>query len=372
MRTNVIVPAPRHRVLPRTKIIGRVARVCRLIVVAVLVTSALAAGSAAGAEEALRACATTPDLGSLVRAVGGDRVDVTVFTKPTEDPHFTAARPSFVKALNECGVLVVNGLDLEIGWVSLLLRDARNPDVLPGAPGHVDASAAITPMDIPAGPIDRSMGDVHPRGNPHYLLDPLNGVRVARLLRDRLGALRPDAKAFVDERTTAFERRVGTALVGDALAAKYDVAKLMVLAEHDRLDAFLREQGDDGKLAGWLGAMAPYRGVKAVDDHPIWAYFARRFGLDVIGHLEPKPGLPPTTRHLEELIGRMREEKVPLVLASAYYDPRHAEFAARSSGATVVRLANLVGARPGTDDYVAMIDYDVREVVAALRGARAP
>ena len=317
----------------------------------------------------LRVCATIPDLGAIVRAVGGDAVAVTVFAKGTEDPHFIEAKPSFVKELAGAELLVVAGLDLEVGWLPPLLDGARNPAVLPGSPGHLDASAVIVPLDRPSGPVDRSMGDVHPFGNPHYLLDPVNGIRVATLVRDRLTQLRPETRDTFARGYETFRRRVGAALVGDALATKYDVEKLAVLADHGDLDRFLESQGDASKLDGWLARLRDVRGTKAVDDHPIWAYFARRFGLDVVGHMEPKPGIPPTTRQLATLVERMQRDGVRLILASAYYDPRHARFLASETGARIASLANQVGARPGTDDYVAMIAYDVNEIRSALGGS---
>jgi ABC-type Zn uptake system ZnuABC Zn-binding protein ZnuA len=319
----------------------------------------------------LRVVATTPDLGSLARAVGGDQVSVTVLAKPTEDPHFVEAKPSFVKALSDADLYVSNGLDLEIGYAPVLLQGARNSRVLPGAPGSVDASMAITPVDVPVVPVDRSMGDVHPFGNPHYLLDPLNGLKVAALLRDALSALRPAGQATFAANHAALKARIDTGLVGAPLARKYDAEKLATLFEYGKLTSFLDSQGDAAQLGGWLGALAAHFGTKAVDDHPIWAYFARRFGLQIVGHMEPKPGVPPTTKHLQELIGLMRADKVPIILAAAYYDPRHADFVAAATGARVARMANQVGARPGADDYVAMMAYNVNQVVAALRGAAA-
>lgn len=321
----------------------------------------------ARADEPLPVCATVPELGSLVRTIGGDRVAVEVFTKPTEDPHFTPARPSLVKSLNACQLLVQVGMDLELGWLPLLLKNARNAAVLPGAPGFLDASTAITPIDVPSGPVDRSMGDVHPYGNPHYLLDPLNGVRVAAAIHERLAALRPADRALFDERLAAFRKAVATGLVGATLAGKYDVEKLALLAEHGKLVEFLRSQGEEKDLGGWLGAVAPSFGAKVIDDHPMWPYFARRFGLVVADHLEPKPGVPPTTKHLADVVALVKSERVRIVLASAYYDPRHARFVADETGAKVLEMANQAGARPGTDDYLAFIDYDVRQVAEGLR-----
>jgi ABC-type Zn uptake system ZnuABC Zn-binding protein ZnuA len=260
------------------------------------------------------------------------------------------------------------GLDAEIGWAPVLLQQARNAQVLPGAPGYVDASSVITPLDIPTGPVDRSMGDVHPFGNPHYLLDPLQGLKVARLIRDKLMALQPESSAAFETRYSAFRQRLGTALMGPALPQKYDVDKLLLLLEHDRLTAFLRAQGEEGLLGGWLGRMAPYAGTKAVSDHKTWPYFAQRFGLTLVGFLEPLPGVPPSTGHLRELIQMMQAQGVKLILASAYYDPRHAQFVAHNTQAKVVPLANQVGARAGTDDYLGMVEYNIRQLVTALQG----
>jgi ABC-type Zn uptake system ZnuABC Zn-binding protein ZnuA len=317
----------------------------------------------------LHVVATVPELGSLAREVGGDRVAVTVFAKGTEDPHFIEAKPSFIKILSQADVYIQIGMDMEIGWAPTLLQQARNANVVPGAPGHVDASTVIEPLEVPTGPVDRSMGDIHAFGNPHFLLDPVQGLRVARLMRDRLSAIRPEHAAYFETRYTAFRQRLGTALVGEALARKYDVEKLALLSEHGRLRAFLQTQGEEALLGGWLGRMTPYEGAKAVADHNIWSYFARRFRVNVIGFMEPKPGVPPSTQHLQALIKTMRAEGVRLILASAYYDPRHARFLAQNTGARVVEMANQVGARAGADNYLHMVDYNVRQFLTALGGA---
>lgn len=336
---------------------------CPLALLALLVLAPIPAT----ALEPLKVVATVPTLGALVREIGGPLVSVTVLAKPTEDPHFVEAKPSSVKALSEADLYVQVGLQLEIGYAPVLLTGARNPNILAGQKGYVDASVAITPLDAPTTAIDRSMGDVHPAGSPHYLLDPINGLKVAALLRDALSALRPaDAAAFAAN-YDAFRQRLDADLVGPALAKKYDAEKLATLFEYGKLLPFLEQQGAAAELGGWLGALAPYRGVRAVDDHPTWTYFARRFGIEIVGHLEPQPGVPPTTRHLQEIVDLIKTEHVPLLLAAAYYDPRHADFVARQTGATVVRMANQVGARPGTGDYLAMVSHNVAQLAAALR-----
>lgn len=315
----------------------------------------------------LKICATVPELGAIAREVGGDHLQVTVIAKPTEDPHFTPARPSQIKAVSECDMFVRMGLELEAGWEGQLLNNSRNTKVVPGGQGFVDASTAIVPMEVPVIPIDRSMGDIHGQGNPHYLSDPVNGLRVARLLRDKIVQFRQAERATFDGRLADFERRVGVALVGETLARKYEAEKLATLAEYGKLGAFLKEQGEYEQLGGWLKRTEPFYGTKVIDDHPMWPYFARRFGLVVVGHLEPRPGFPPTTKHLGDLVTLMKNERVPLVLASAYYDPRHARFIAEATGAKVLEMANQAGARPGTEAYLDYVDYNVRQVTDALR-----
>lgn len=344
-------------------------RMATKYVLAVLgVAAGLAAGGVAQAQ-LLRVCATVPELGSLAEEVGGDRVAVTVFTKGTESPHYTVPKPSFIKALSTCHAYVQTGMELEAGWASGLLQNARNAAILPGAPGYIDASAAVDPMQVPTGPVDRAQGDIHPSGNPHYLLDPMNGLRVAGLLRDRLTVLRPEDREHFAARYADFRRRLGVALVGAALFERYDFEKLATLARHRRLNAFLDRQGQADLIGGWLGVMRPHVGAKLVADHNVWPYFATLFGLDVIGFLEPLPGIPPTTKHLGVIVGRMRVEQVRALLTVAYYDPRYAQFVSEETGAAVVQMANQAGARPGTADYLAMVDYNVTRLAAVLGGA---
>lgn len=337
------------------------------LLIGISITAVLTAAAlpSAAADGPLRVFATIPDLGNLAQQVGGDEVSVFVMGKGREDAHFLEAKPSFIKQLNEADVYVQNGLELEVGYAPLLLQSARNEKVLPGNPGFIDASVAITPLEVPTTTVDRSMGDVHPLGNPHYLLDPVNGLKVARLLADRFAKLRPEKAAGFQARFEDFKRRLGAALFGAELAGKYDVEKLAALADLGKLAGFLQQQGE--APGGWMGTLAPDRGTKYIDDHNIWVYFARRFGLENDGHMEPKPGLPPTTSHLQSLIERMKLDHVPLIIASPYYDPRHAQFVAEATGAHIVYLSHLVGGRDGTDDYIAMIGYDVDQVAGALK-----
>jgi len=338
-------------------------------VLAVALAAALAAGAGPrGAQDGpLHVCATTSDLGDLVRQIGGEQVRVTVFCKGGEDPHFLEARPSLVKDLSQADLHVQVGLELEVGWAPVLLRQARNAAVATGGPGFLDASTAITPLWDFEGQGDRSMGDVHALGNPHYLLDPICGLKVAMLIRDRLCTLKPAHRPLFERNFQAFRAKLGEALVGVDLARRFDVEKLAELDEHGRLEEFLQRLAREDKLGGWLGLLAPLRGTKVVADHAMWKYFARRFHLNVIDHLEPKPGLAPTIRHLGQVVEKMKAGHVRVILSAAYFPARHAEFVARKSGARVAAMAHQTQSREGCETYLAMIDHNVRQIVAAAK-----
>jgi zinc/manganese transport system substrate-binding protein len=319
----------------------------------VLLALALVAPAAA---EPLRVVATLPDLGSLAETVGGPEVEVSVLVKGPQDAHFLEPKPSFVRALHEADLLVLNGMDLEAGWVPPLLQSARNPKLLPGGAGHLDASRAIVPIEVPGSPLNRSMGDVHAQGNPHYLTDPVNGLRVAALLRDRLAQQRPDAAAGLAQRYRVFAAELAERLVGPEAAAGRDPEEVVRAVEAGTAEA----------RGGWLGALRGAAGKPAVEDHKLWEYLARRFGLVPVATLEPLPGVAPTTRHLGAVVETMKRDGVGLILASVYFDPRHASWVAERTGARIVPLAHQVGSREGADDYLSTVDYNVRALAEAL------
>lgn len=310
----------------------------------------------------LRVAATTPDLASLVERVGGDEVALTSFVRGGQDPHFIEARPSFIRDLSRADLFVHVGLQLESGWAPTLLRNARNPRIQPGAEGNLDASAVVPRLGVPSGVVDRSMGDVHAGGNPHYLTDPVNGMRVARAVRDRLAALRPEAAAGFAERTRVFEEELARRLVGTEAVSRHGAPALVSALLEDRLEGLLGE----APAGGWLGVMHPHRGRPVVADHDLWPYFAKRFGIEVIAFLEPLPGITPTTRHLSEVAEQIRQRGVRAILSASYFHPRYAEKLAAATGARVVPMANQVGARPGVDDYLQMLDWNVRKLADAL------
>lgn len=324
--------------------------------------------AAALAPAPLRICATTTDLAALCRAVGGPDVEITAFTAGPEDPHFATARPSMIQKLNRADLLVSVGRELEIGWLPLLVTGARNPAVADGGAGRLVAADCVRALGVPTGPVDRSQGDVHQGGNPHFLTDPLCGLQVAAALVAKLTALRPDGGARFAQGLAALRRALAEALVGPTVAARYghDAEKLLLLCGAGTLESLLREQGDLADLGGWAALLAPHRGALVVADHDLWPYFAERFGLRVIGFLEPAPGIAPTTAHLQTVVAEMRQQKVRVILSVPYFAVQHAEFVAAATGARIAAMAHQPGGRGGDPDYVTSIDANVRAVATAL------
>jgi len=342
----------------------------KTLVLTVLVGLPLVAQDQASAAKALHAVvAATTDLAALCRAIGGEHVQVTTFLPGPQDPHYLDPRPSMLYAMQKAELLVFTGRELESGWLPVLIQNGRNPGTQPGQIGSLDASRCVRALGVPTVGVDRSAGDIHMAGNPHYLLDPLCGLQVAMLLRDRMGALWPAEKAAFDANFTALQRRLAEAMVGPELAKtyEYEAEKLALAYGNGTLLDVLKEQGDLDKLRGWFGTMAPLRGSPIVVDHDLWPYFAERFGLTVFGFLEPKPGMTPSTAHLEQLAERMRAGNVGVLLASPYFPIQYAEVLQKKLPVRIAAMAHQPGAREGTDDYVAFVDHNVRAVALALR-----
>lgn len=330
-----------------------------------LLIAAIAACCAAA--EPVRVVAAVPEIGAILRAVGGEAVQVAVLARPHEDPHRVEARPSFVVDLARAELLVATGNELEIGWLPPLVAQARNPRLRAEAGGFLEAASLVqSPIGVPPAPVDRSAGDVHAHGNPHVLLDPGVGLLLAEALAERLAVLRPEAAAGIEQRLDAFRLRLGGALFGEAVAARLDPRKLVLLDDHGRLEGFLAQQGLSGEVGGWWGRLRAQRGAAIACDHDLYPYFARRFGLRVAVLLEPKPGVPPSTRHLAAVAARMKDEGIRAVLATPYFDRKAIELVARASGARIADMAHQAGVRPGTDDYTAWIGANVEAVAAAL------
>ena len=295
---------------------------------ATLVLVATAAISSAASAQ-VRVVATTPDLASVAREIGGDKVTVVALAKPTEDPHYVDAKPSHIVTLNRADALIEGGAELELGWLPPLLENSRNSKISAGAPGRIVASDGVKMLEIPTS-FDRSKGDVHSLGNPHFMIDPVTVRIIARNIADHFGQIDPKNAATYNGDLTRFN------------------AKL------------------DAKYADWQKELAPYRGARIVTYHKDFVYFAERFGLTIVDELEPKPGIAPSPAHLAQVIGKMKATNAKVILVQPFQNRKTAETVARQTGATVLDVPQQPGAAPNTTTYFDMMDNLVHTLAGGL------
>jgi zinc/manganese transport system substrate-binding protein len=280
----------------------------------------------------VRVVTSLEDLASIAAAVGGDRVTTFALAKGYQDPHFVDAKPSFILQLSRADLLIVAGLELEIGYLPPLVDQSRNQAIHAGSPGYLDASIGCDILQRPTTQVTRAMGDVHPYGNPHYWTDPDNGRVIARAIAAKLAELDPAGAATYAANLAAF----------------------------------------DGKLAAkekeWAAKMAPYAGSKIVTFHDSWPNFAKHFKLDIVGHVEPKPGIPPSPTHTLEIINLVLADKVPVIIVEPYFDLKTPKFIAEKTGAALLVFYPSVGGAPEIKDYVSLFDRDIDAFVAAVKG----
>jgi ABC-type Zn uptake system ZnuABC Zn-binding protein ZnuA len=293
-------------------------------------------GAARSSAASVNVITSTEDLAALTREVGGDRVKVETIGRGYQDPHFVEAKPSFILKLHSADLLVLVGRELEIGWLPPLVQQSRNSRIQIGAEGYLDASLTARILEIPTGQITRAMGDVHPLGNPHYWLDPENGRRIALAIEKKLAQLDPGNAAYFAARYADFDKR---------------------LTEAERR---------------WEALMAPYKGLKIVTYHNSWPNFAERFGLNVVGYVEPRPGIPPSPSHTFELIQQMKRDNVRIVLVEPYFDLKTPNSVGRETGAKVLVMSPSVGGVKEVSDYFKLFDYNLALLVSAIKetGAR--
>jgi zinc/manganese transport system substrate-binding protein len=284
----------------------------------------------------LNVVASLPDFGAIAQEIGGDKVKVTSIARGTEDPHFVDARPSFIRILNQADVLLEGGAEMEIGWLPTLINNARNNKILGDAPGHVILSRGVRLLEVPTAPLDRSMGDTHPHGNPHFWLDPLNGKIMASSITETLSKLDPPNAAYYQANLQGFNERI------------------------------------DKKLVEWTKALEPYRGTKVVTYHKSLTYFLDRFGFELVGTIEPKPGIEPSPSYINGLIPRLKAAGAKLLLVEPYRPRRTPAYVAQGTGAKLVLLPAAVNGHEQARDYVSLLDYDVASIVAAMREANTP
>ena len=296
-----------------------------------MLTALMLAPGVARAQGKLNVMTTTEDLASIAREIAGDHATVESISRGYQDPHFVEAKPSFILKLQKADVLVLVGRELEIGWLPPLIQQSRNSKIQVGAAGYLDASLQASILEVPTTQVTRALGDVHPLGNPHYWMDPENGKRVGKEIADKLSELRPGDKAFFQQRLTDFTTRL------------------------------------DAAEKRWLGLMAPYKGTKVVTYHRSFPNFAERFGLDIVGFVEPKPGIPPSPQHTLDLINEMKRTNVKIVLVEPYFDLKTPNAIGRDTGAQVLVMPPSVGGVKEITDYFTLFDYDIKLFVDAIR-----
>ena len=314
----------------------------------------------------LRVVTTTTDLKSITEAVGGDRVTVSSIATGTENPHFVQAKPSFMMLARKADLWIRVGMELEIGYERLIIDGSRNAKIRVGTRGHLDASEDVLRLEVPKTRVTRAMGDVHPEGNPHYWLDPLNARIVAAAIAARLSELAPADRKTFETNLAAFKTAIDQRMFGAALVEKVGGAKLWAMTIKGTLSAYLAEKKLAGQLGGWSARMRPYRGGKIITHHRSWSYMAHRFGLRVVAELEPKPGIPPSGSHLARVMKRAKAEKARVILLEPAYSRKAADLVARRTGATVVVCPISVGGRKGAGDYLTLIDLIVNSVSKAM------
>ena len=296
-----------------------------------MLTALLLSAVAARAQGKLTIVTTTEDLASIAREVAGDHATVESISRGYQDPHFVEAKPSFILKLQKADVLVLVGRELEIGWLPPLIQQSRNSKIQVGAAGYLDASLQATILEVPTAQVTRAMGDVHPLGNPHYWMDPENGKRVGKEIAEKLAELRPNDKAFFQQKLADFTTRL------------------------------------DAAEKRWLAAMAPYKGTKVVTYHRSFPNFAERFGLDIIGYVEPKPGIPPSPQHTLDLINEMKRQNVKIMLIEPYFDLKTPNAIGRDTGAQVLVMPPSVGGVKEITDYFNLFDYDIKLFIDAIK-----
>ncbi|MBN1129275.1 MAG: zinc ABC transporter substrate-binding protein [Chitinispirillaceae bacterium] len=313
----------------------------------------------------LKVIATFPDLKWAAEQIGGTEVKVEALGKGNQDPHHVDAKPSFMLILNKCDVFIQNGLEQEIGWVPPLLEGARNPKIVKGAPGFIDASEGITAKEIPLT-ADRSLGDVHPSGNPHFLIDPVCMLVVMDNIYEGLVRNRAEKQGFFKNNLDAAQKGLLASLVGAELVAAIGVDVLRKMFESGEFEQKLGENTLPAPLGGWMFNAKSLQGMKIICYHQSWKYFTDRFGMTIVGYLEPKPGIPPSGAHLLAIKNKILAESIPVIITDTYHNPKTGEKLAAETPAKALWLPNLVGGVKGVETYPALIEYNLDNILNAL------
>ncbi len=335
------------------------------------VPAALAAPAAAQAKK-IQVVTTLTDFATIARVIGGDRVDVKAICEGDQDAHFVRPKPSYAVWVSKADVFVTTGLDLEM-WAPAVLDKAANPRVMEGQEGYVSVATGINLLEIPTIK-DRGQGGVHIYGNPHISTNPLNLKVVARNIATGLSKVDPKHEADYRARAQAFSDDIDRRMFGPDLLPLLGSDTLTRLAESGNLVSFLSSRTIKGRpmldmLGGWMKQAMPLRGRRIVTYHKNWIYFARVFGIEVVGEVEPKPSIPPSPKHVEDLIRLMKDQKIPVIMAANYFDEDKVRQVAGNVGAMPVIVPMHVGGVPGVNDYFELVDLWIGRLTTGLAEA---
>jgi len=304
-------------------------------------------------------------LKSIAEEVGGQHVSVSCLSTGREDPHAIQAKPSYMVKARRADLFIKIGMDLEIGYEQLVVDGSRNGKIRLGEAGYMDTSLNVHRRGVPTTKVDRSMGDVHPQGDPHYWMDPYNARLIALSISRRLASLDPANAAAYEANFDEFERRIDEAMFGKGLLGEVEGDRLWSLQSSGKLEAYMENRNLGDKADGWHRQMKPLRGAKVITYHRSWDYFAERFGLDIVAELEPKPGIPPSPGHLRHVIDVATVKRVGMILMEPFYNRKAADFVAERTGAMTVEATNAVEGQPGVNDYFSLIDNVIRKLKEA-------
>jgi zinc/manganese transport system substrate-binding protein len=278
----------------------------------------------------IKVVTTTADLKSITELVGGNKVSVLSIATGYQNPHFVDPKPSYIISLSNASLFVTVGLDLETGWSPQLLSSSRNSKIQKGSPGYVDASEGVGLLQVPSS-LNRGEGDIHIYGNPHYWLDPLNGKVIARNIADGLERIDPSNKVYYEANLQAFFKKITE------------------------------------KMVEWQAKMAPYKGSKIIAYHNEWCYFEKRFGLEIVDFMEPKPGIPPSPSQLVKVIKEVNANKIKVIISSPYFTTSSSDVVAKQTGTKELTLATSVNAFDQVKDYFGLFDYNIDQLITVLK-----
>ena len=341
-------------------------RTLTLSVIAALAValSATPAGVAAGPKK-VAVVTTLNVLAGITREVGGDRVSVTALAKPNQDPHTLVAKPTFKVLAKNADLFVELGLGLDI-WGSAVTDASGNPGIQTGQKGRVIATEGIETKELPAT-LSKAWGDIHPYGNPHVWLDPVNAKQIAANVAAGLSRVDPDGKDAYAANLKAFDAKIDDALYGHALVEEYGASKLERLSRRNELIDYLKTKGTYGKLGGWLKQAEGLRGLKIITYHKTWVYFCDRFGLEIRGEVEEKPGIPPSQSYLASLGDKIKSEGIKVIFIDTIYPTKDGDFLAAKTSAKIVSSPIDLGGAPNTETYFSLIGTLLDRILAAAK-----